>query len=128
SQARNIEKATGAEVMDRTGVILDIFHRHAHTRAAKAQVEIVRLKYLAPRLREAAKGQKEGRQRSGTGGRGAGESGLELDRRKLRDRIAELTDQLGRFDTERRTRRARRAELPRVALVGYTNAGKSTLM
>ena len=89
SQARNLEKATGAEVMDRTAVILEIFHRHARSRAAKAQVEIVRLEYMAPRMREQGKGRD--RQRGGIGGKGAGESGLELDRRKIRDRIAELT-------------------------------------
>ena len=92
SQARNLEKATGAEVLDRTAVILEIFHRHARSRAAKAQVEIVRLQYLAPRLREQGKGQD--RQRGGIGGKGAGESSLELDRRKIRDRIAELTREL----------------------------------
>jgi GTP-binding protein HflX len=129
SQARNLEKETGCEVLDRTAVILEIFHRHARSRAAKAQVEIVRLQYLAPRLRESGKGRD--RQRGGIGGKGAGESALELDRRKIRDRIAELTAELAQLDEERRTQRARRSEralLERVALVGYTNAGKSTLM
>jgi GTP-binding protein HflX len=126
SQARNLEKETGAEVLDRTAVILEIFHRHARSRAAKAQVEIVRLEYMAPRLREQGKGRD--RQRGGIGGKGAGESGLELDRRKIRDRIAELTAELGSLEEEQRTQRARRQTLDRVALVGYTNAGKSTLM
>jgi GTP-binding protein HflX len=126
SQARNLEKATGAVVMDRTAVILEIFHRHARSRAAKAQVEIVRLQYLAPRLREQGAG--GDRQRGGIGGRGAGESNLELDRRKIRDRVAELTAELASLEQERRTQRARRRDLARVALVGYTNAGKSTLM
>jgi GTP-binding protein HflX len=126
SQARNLEKATGAEVLDRTALILEIFRRHARSRAAKAQVEIVRLQYLAPRLREAGKGRD--RQRGGIGGKGAGESSLELDRRKLRDRIAELTRELGSLAEEQRTQRARRRDMSRVALVGYTNAGKSTLM
>jgi len=126
SQARNLEKATGAVVMDRTAVILEIFHRHARSRAAKAQVEIVRLQYMAPRLREQATGRD--RQRGGVGGRGAGESNLELDRRKIRDRVAELTAELSSLEQERRTQRARRRDLARVALVGYTNAGKSTLM
>jgi GTPase len=112
--------------MDRTAVILEIFHRHARSRAAKAQVEIVRLQYLAPRLRESGKGRD--RQRGGIGGKGAGESNLELDRRKLRDRIAELTRELAALSEEQRTQRARRREMNRVALVGYTNAGKSTLM
>jgi GTPase len=132
SQARNLEKEVGCEVMDRTMVILEIFHRHARSRVARAQVEIARLGYMAPRLREAAKiAGPQGRQRSGIGGRGAGESQNELDRRKIRDRIAELREELGAMDVERKTQRARRQEregLAHVALVGYTNAGKSTLM
>ncbi|MDD5249404.1 MAG: GTPase HflX [Rhodocyclaceae bacterium] len=132
SQARNLEKEVGCEVMDRTMVILEIFHRNARSRAARAQVEIARLGYLAPRLREAAKlAGPQGRQRSGTGGRGAGESHTELDRRKVRDRIAELQQEIAAMDVERQTQRARRQErqgLAAVALVGYTNAGKSTLM
>ncbi len=132
SQARNLEKEVGCEVMDRTMVILEIFHRHARSRAARAQVEIARLGYMAPRLREAAKlAGPQGRQRSGIGGRGAGESQDELDRRKIRDRIAELQEEIVAMDVERKTQRARRQErqgLARVALVGYTNAGKSTLM
>ena len=126
SQARNLENATGAVVMDRTAVILEIFHRHARSRAAKAQVEIVRLQYMAPRMREQGKGRD--RQRGGIGSKGAGESGLELDRRKIRDRVAELTAELSSLEQERLTQRARRRDLARVALVGYTNAGKSTLM
>jgi GTP-binding protein HflX len=132
SQAHNLEKEVGCEVMDRTMVILEIFHRHARSRAARAQVEIARLAYMAPRLREAAKlAGPQGRQRSGVGGRGAGEAHSELDRRKIRDRIAELQKELDAMDLERRTQRTRRQErqgLARVALVGYTNAGKSTLM
>jgi GTP-binding protein HflX len=132
SQARNLEKAVGCEVMDRTMVILEIFHRHARSRAARAQVEIARLGYMAPRLREAAKlAGPQGRQRSGTGGRGAGESHTELDRRKIRDRIAELQADIEAMGTERQTQRARRQQgqgVASVALVGYTNAGKSTLM
>ena len=132
SQARNLEKEVGCEVMDRTMVILEIFHRHARSRAARAQVEIARLAYMAPRLREAAKlAGPQGRQRSGTGGRGAGEAHMEMDRRKIRDRIAELQQELAAMDVERNTQRARRLDrqgLARVTLVGYTNAGKSTLM
>jgi GTPase len=126
SQARNLEKETGADVLDRTAVILEIFHRHARSRAAKAQVEIVRLKYMAPRMREGSKG--GDRQQGGIGGKGAGESKMELDRRKIRDRIAELTDELEALEQERKTQRNRRAQSARAALVGYTNAGKSTLM
>jgi len=132
SQARNLELEVGCEVMDRTMVILEIFHRNARSRAARAQVEIARLGYMAPRLREAAKlAGPQGRQRSGEGGRGAGESQTELDRRKIRDRIAELQLEIIAMDAERKTQRARRQERKghaAVALVGYTNAGKSTLM
>ena len=121
-QLRNIEGATSAaEVLDRTGVIIEIFHRHASSRPARLQVEIARLTYVAPRLRETGGGE---RQR----GRGAGESSLELDRRKIRDRISELKAELAAIDDESKTRRARRQEAPRVSLVGYTNAGKSSLM
>ena len=113
-------------------VILEIFHRNARSRAAKAQVEIARLGYMAPRLREMAKlAGPQGRQRSGVGGRGAGESHTEMDRRKIRDRIAELQLEIAAMEVERKTQRARRQErqgLAGVALVGYTNAGKSTLM
>src|SRR5688572_19820530 len=106
SQAYNLEKEVGFEVMDRTMVILEIFHRHARSRAARAQVEIARLAYMAPRLREAAKlAGPQGRQRSGVGGRGAGEAHSELDRRKIRDRIAELQKELDAMDLERRTDR-----------------------
>ena len=126
SQARNLEKECGALVMDRTGVILEIFRRHAHSRAAKAQVEIVRLKYLAPRLRE--QGASEQREKAGAVGRSSGESKMELDRRKIRDRIAELSQELEDMEADGETRRARRRASNRVALVGYTNAGKSTLM
>jgi GTP-binding protein HflX len=132
SQSFNLMKEVGCEVMDRTMVILEIFHRHASSRYARAQVEIARLGYMAPRMREAAKlaGPKD-RARSGTGGRSGGESHGELDRRKIRDRIAELQEDLDGMASERKTQRARRGEregLARVALVGYTNAGKSTLM
>jgi GTP-binding protein HflX len=132
SQAFNLEKEAGGRVMDRTMVILEIFHRHAASRFARAQVEIARLGYMAPRLREAAKqaGPKD-RARSGTGGRSGGESHGELDRRKIRDRIAQLQEELDAMAVDRRTQRERRNErqgLARVALVGYTNAGKSTLM
>ena len=132
SQAFNLAQEAGGEVMDRTMVILEIFHRHASSKFARAQVEIARLGYMGPRLREAAKqaGPKD-RARSGTGGRSGGESHGELDRRKIRDRIAELQQDLDAMILERKTQRARRQErqgLARVALVGYTNAGKSTLM
>ena len=122
SQARNLERATGAQVLDRTGVIMEIFHRHAHSREAKLQVEIARLKYVSPRLREALAG---GERQQGSG---AGESDLELDRRKIRDRLAELKEQLEGIQRDNDQRRSARRDQLRVALVGYTNAGKSSLM
>jgi len=122
SQARNLERATGAQVLDRTGVIVEIFHRHAHSREAKLQVEIARLKYVAPRLRESSTG---GDRQQGSG---AGESDLELDRRKIRDRLAELKEQLEDIQRDSDQRRFGRRDQLRVALVGYTNAGKSSLM
>lgn len=126
TQQRNLERATGVDVLDRTSVILEIFHRHAKTREARLQVEIARLRYLAPRLRESGGG--GDRVRGGIGGKGAGESALELDRRRIRDRIAELRHELAAIEGGAKTRRARRGALPTVALVGYTNAGKSSLM
>jgi GTPase len=122
SQLRNLERATGVPVLDRTGIIIEIFHRHARSREAKLQVEIARLAYEAPRLRESPKG-KEKQQ-----GRGAGEAALELDRRKIRDRIAELRRELASIQREQDVRRQHRRGARRVALVGYTNAGKSSLM
>ncbi|HYQ46887.1 MAG TPA: GTPase HflX [Polyangiaceae bacterium] len=122
SQLRNLERATGISVLDRTGVIIEIFHRHAHSREARMQVEIARLRYESPRVRESPRG------RERQAGRGAGEAGLELDRRRIRDRIAELKEQLEALQKEYNVRRAQRREARRVALVGYTNAGKSSLM
>ncbi len=126
SQARNLERASGAEVLDRSAVILAIFQRHARSREARLQVEIARLAYLAPRLRETGGG--KDRQGGGIGGRGAGESSIELDRRKVRDRIAELRAELAQIERDAGTRRKRRSEHATVALVGYTNAGKSSWM
>ena len=126
SQIRNLEGATSAEVLDRASVILAIFQRHARTREACLQVEIARLAYLAPRLRATGAGKE--RQRGGIGGKGAGESALELDRRRVRDRIAELRRELLAAQQETDIRRSRRARRDTVALVGYTNAGKSSLM
>jgi GTP-binding protein HflX len=122
SQLRNLERATGVMVLDRTGVIIEIFHRHALSREAKLQVEIARLAYEAPRLRESPKSKER------QAGRGAGEAALELDRRKIRDRIAELRRELLAIQREQETRRRHRRGARRVALVGYTNAGKSSLM
>ena len=126
SQLRNLESATGVEVLDRTGVIIEIFSRHARTRAAKLQVEIARLNYLAPRIRET--GGASERQGGGVGGKGSGESSQELDRRHIRDRIKELKGELASVQDEGALRRNRRSGENSVALVGYTNAGKSSLM
>lgn len=126
SQLRNLESATGATVLDRTGVIIEIFSRHARTRAARLQVEIARLNYLAPRLRETGgSGDREG---GGIGGKGAGETSQELDRRRIRDRIKELREELQHVQKESAVRRTRRSDENCVALIGYTNAGKSSLM
>jgi GTPase len=122
SQARNLENATGAQVLDRTGVIVEIFHRHARSREAKLQVEMARLKYVAPRLRESVSGGERKR------GAGAGESDLDLDRRNIRDRLAELKELLDHVQRDSEQRRSARGDQLRVALVGYTNAGKSSLM
>jgi GTPase len=120
SQLANLKSATGVEVLDRTGVIVEIFSRHAKTREAKLQVEIARLNYLAPRVRATGGGE----DRMGT----AGETSLELDKRKIRDRVAELKRELVAIQKEDTGRRHKRAGEPCVALVGYTNAGKSSLM
>ena len=126
SQLNNLERAVGVPVLDRTGVIIEIFSRHARTRAARLQVEIARLKYLAPRVRETSGGRE--RQGGGVGGKGAGETSLELDKRRIRDRLKELRTELAAIGDEHHTRRARRENELTVALVGYTNAGKSSLM
>ncbi|PSU61204.1 GTPase HflX [Photobacterium phosphoreum] len=123
SQLRNVENQLGVEVFDRTGIIIEIFSRHARTRTARLQVEIARLNYLAPRLRESTIGNKERQM-----GKGAGETTLKLDRRKVRDQLAELRRELASVQDELKGRRTQRSELFCVALVGYTNAGKSSMM
>jgi GTP-binding protein HflX len=123
SQLRNVENQLGVEVFDRTGVIIEIFSRHARTKTAKLQVEIARLNYVAPRLRETSCGDKERQM-----GKGAGETTLELNRRAVRDQLAELKRELVSVQHEMKGRRTQRSELFCVALVGYTNAGKSSMM
>ncbi len=125
NQLKNLETATGAEVLDRTGVIVEIFHRHAKTREARLQVEIARLNYLSPRIRATGGGDRQG---GGIGSKGVGETAHELDRRRIRDRVAELQAELEVIASDHENRRSRRRESMRVALVGYTNAGKSSLM
>ena len=122
SQVRNVESELGVKVLDRTGVIIEIFKRHAKTREAQLQVEIAIQKHLAPRLRELGVGKER------HAGRGSGESGLEMKRRLIRDRIADLNHELQALQKEDESRRSQRSEQLCVALVGYTNAGKSSLM
>src|ERR1700719_1226445 len=125
TQVRNIREATGVEVYDRPAVILEIFHRHARTKEAQLQVELARLKYLAPR--ERVSGAKE-RRGGGRGARGVSESFHEIERRKVRDRTSELQREIKAVHREQVERRRHREGLPKVAIVGYTNAGKSSLM
>jgi len=125
NQLTQLQKATGAEILDRTGVIVEIFHRHAKTHEARLQVEIARLNYLAPRIRATGAGERQG---GGIGAKGVGETAHELDKRRIRDRVAELHRELEQLHAGQVNRRARRRDQCRVALVGYTNAGKSSLM
>jgi len=128
AQQRNLEERLGVKVLDRTIVILDIFAQHASSREGKAQVELAQLSYLLPRLR--GWGEALSRLGGGIGTRGPGESQLEVDRRKLNRRIAKLRRDLEEFARTRRRKSAARSRraVPTVALVGYTNAGKSTLL
>ncbi|MCX7763698.1 MAG: GTPase HflX [Bacteroidia bacterium] len=126
-QVRNLEKIWEKPVTDREGLILEIFARNARTAQAKAQVELAKLEYELPRL--AHQWTHLSRERGGIGLRGGGgEQQLEIDRRKMRQRIARLREQLREFGKQAAIRREGRDPLPRVALVGYTNVGKSTLM
>lgn len=130
SQLRNLEKAFERKVLDRTSLILEIFARRARTKEAKLQVEVATLKYMLPRLvglNEAMDRQYGG---VGTISRGGGEKKLVLDRRRIEEKITELGRELDQVSRERQTQRKKRSKsgLPTVALVGYTNAGKSTLM
>jgi GTPase len=129
AQARAIAESTAIKVIDRSQLILDIFARRARTHEGKIQVELAQLKYLLPRLMtrgDSGLSRLEG----GIGGRGPGEQKLEVDRRRVRDRIKSLEKMLNAERTRREQRRARRRErdVPVVSLVGYTNAGKSTLL
>ncbi len=126
SQVRNLERALPTRVLDRPGVILQIFAARARSREAMTQVELAELEYLLPRLAGGVTGLAQ--QRGGGAFRGgAGERKIELDRRKIRRRIATLKDDLKRIDRGREVRRRRLRQVPVVALVGYTNSGKTTL-
>lgn len=126
SQLRNIEKALGCRILDRTNLILDIFARRARTSHARTQVELAQYQYLLPRL--TGMWTHLERQRGGIGLRGPGETEIETDRRIIRDRISLLKEQLKKIDMQMGTQRKNRGKMVRVALVGYTNVGKSTLM
>ncbi|NNJ87914.1 MAG: GTPase HflX [Eudoraea sp.] len=125
-QQRNIEKQLRCKILDRTGLILDIFAQRARTSYARTQVELAQYEYLLPRLTGLWTHLE--RQRGGIGMRGPGETEIETDRRIVRDRISLLKKKLIKIDRQMETQRGNRGSLVRVALVGYTNVGKSTLM
>jgi GTP-binding protein HflX len=126
TQLRNLERALECKVLDRTNLILDIFARRAQTAHAKTQVELAQYQYLLPRLTRMWTHLE--RQRGGIGMRGPGETQIETDRRIILDKIARLKEQLIKIDKQKSTQRKNRGKLVRVALVGYTNVGKSTMM
>ena len=126
SQLRNIEQELKCRILDRTNLILDIFARRAQTAHAKTQVELAQYEYLLPRLTRMWTHLE--RQRGGIGLRGPGETEIETDRRIIRDKIAKLKEDLKRIDKQKSVQRKNRGKMVRVALVGYTNVGKSTLM
>jgi GTP-binding protein HflX len=128
AQLRNVEERLGVKVVDRTALILDIFAQHARSREGKAQVEMAQLNYLLPRLR--GWGEAMSRLGGGIGTRGPGETKLEVDRQHINRRITKLRRDLAALTKARRTKRAarERSRVPQISLVGYTNAGKSTLM
>jgi GTP-binding protein HflX len=128
AQLRNLEGKAKVKVIDRTALILDIFAQHAKSREGKAQVELAQMTYLLPRLR--GWGDSLSRQAGGIGGRGPGETKIETDRRRINDKMAKLRREIKEMKTARDTKRQerRRNNIPSVAIAGYTNAGKSSLM
>lgn len=126
SQLRNIERVLGVKILDRTNLILDIFAKRARTAYAKTQVELAQYQYLLPRLTRMWTHLE--RQRGGIGLRGPGETEIETDRRVIREKISLLKKRLEEIDVQQAVQRKNRAKLIRVALVGYTNVGKSTIM
>ncbi|KAB8031851.1 GTPase HflX [Fluviispira multicolorata] len=130
TQVRNLENLIVKPILDRTGVILQIFRKNARSKEARTQVEIAHLEYIAPRLSNAWITWERQRGGGGSGGRlkGAGETQIEIDRRRMKDKIASLRKDLEKIQKERETQRKNRADEWNVVLVGYTNAGKTTLM
>ncbi|MCX6137986.1 MAG: GTPase HflX [Ignavibacteriales bacterium] len=126
AQVKNLEERIKRKIVDRSGLILDIFARRARTSEARTQVELAQLEYLLPRLTR--QWTHLSKQYGGIGTKGPGETQIETDRRLVRTRISHLKEKLDQISRQRATRRRRRKELPTAALVGYTNAGKSTLM
>jgi GTP-binding protein HflX len=126
AQIRNVEDIVGVRVVDRTTLILDIFSKHARTREAKLQVELAQLEYRLPRL--VGMGSEFSRLGGGIGTRGPGEKKLEVDRRRIQQRIATLKRMLRKIEHSKKVQRKRRANIPKIAVVGYTNAGKSSLV
>jgi GTP-binding protein HflX len=126
TQLRNIERVLNCKVLDRTNLILDIFAKRAHTAHAKTQVELAQYQYLLPRLTRMWTHLE--RQRGGIGLRGPGETQIETDRRIILDKISRLKAHLEKIDKQKATQRRNRGKMVRVALVGYTNVGKSTIM
>jgi len=125
-QVRNLENLTNRKVLDRSGVILDIFASHARTIEAKTQVELAQLEYLLPRLTR--RWTHFSKQYGGIGTKGPGETQIETDRRLIKKKISYLKEKLKQIKQQKEIQRKQRSNLPRLALVGYTNAGKSTLM
>lgn len=130
TQVRNLENITGRPVLDRTGIILQIFRQNARSREARTQVEIAHLEYLAPRLSNKWIAWERQRGSGGSGGRlkGMGETQIEIDRRRIKDKISHLKKELKKIKRERETQRKLRTSQYNISLVGYTNAGKTTLM
>ncbi|MFC2118909.1 GTPase HflX [Bacteroidota bacterium] len=126
TQIRNIEKATSKKILDRTNLILDIFAKRAQTAHSKTQVELAQYQYILPRLTKMWT--HLSRQKGGIGLRGPGETEIETDRRIIRDKISLLKKRLVKIDKQKSTQRKNRGKLVRVALIGYTNVGKSTIM
>jgi GTP-binding protein HflX len=126
AQVRNLEQELGVKILDRSGLILHIFALHARSREARTQVELAQLNYLLPRLTR--RWVHLSRQIGGIGVRGPGETQLETDRRLVKQRISRLRKELSKIEKSRQVRRQRREQLFRVAIVGYTNSGKSTLL